>query len=100
MVNLRRAQFGALRGEYMSHAMPRWRWAPDTIRLGMPGDVRYWTGLWGLTDRELADAVAAVGPMAADVAAHLGKPLQGEDLGDNPQPPRRPGRQSRGRSGN
>jgi hypothetical protein len=38
-------------------------------------DVMYWTGLWGLTDQELRDAVAAVGPEPGDVAAHIGQPL-------------------------
>jgi hypothetical protein len=58
-------------------------WRPqhrDRIDLGVPRDVLYWTGLWGLTDQELRDAVAAVGSVAADVAAHLGKPLRNEDL--------------------
>ena len=58
-------------------------WRPqhrERIDLSVPRDVRYWTGVWGLTDQELRDAVAAVGPVAADVAAHLGKPLRSEDL--------------------
>lgn len=53
----------------------------NRIHLDAPRDVLYWTGLWGLTDQELRDAVAAVGPIAADVAAYLGRPLEGEDLG-------------------
>ena len=40
-----------------------------------PRDVMYWTGIWGLTDQELRDAVAAVGLMAPDVAAHVGQPV-------------------------
>jgi hypothetical protein len=52
----------------------------DRIRLEVPRDTIYWAGLWGLTDQELRDAVAAVGPMAADVAAYLGQPVKGEDL--------------------
>jgi hypothetical protein len=51
------------------------------IRLDVPRDVMYWAGLWGLTDQELRDGVAAVGPLAADVAAYLGQPLEGEDHG-------------------
>lgn len=47
----------------------------ERIFMDQPRDVLYWTGLWGLTDQELSDAVAAVGPMAADVAAHLGQSL-------------------------
>jgi hypothetical protein len=54
----------------------------DSIRFDVPGDILYWTGLWGLTDRELRDAVAAVGPIAADVAAYLGQPLEGDNHGD------------------
>jgi hypothetical protein len=38
-------------------------------------DVMYWAGLWGLADQELFDAVAAVGPVPADVAAHIGQPI-------------------------
>ncbi|HEY2752824.1 DUF3606 domain-containing protein [Phenylobacterium sp.] len=52
----------------------------DRICLEAHRDVMFWAGLWGLSDQELHDAVAAVGPMAADVAAYLGVPLQGEDL--------------------
>jgi hypothetical protein len=58
-------------------------WRPQhrsRIDLSVPSDVLYWTGLWGLTDQQLRDAVAAVGPIAADVAAYLGQPLRGEDL--------------------
>jgi hypothetical protein len=53
----------------------------DRIDIESPRDVFYWAGTWGLSDQELRDAVAAVGPMAADVAEHLGQPLMGEDLG-------------------
>jgi hypothetical protein len=35
----------------------------------------YWAGLWGLTDQELRDAVGAAGPVPADVAVHIGQPL-------------------------
>jgi hypothetical protein len=51
------------------------------IRLDVPRDVMYWAGTWGLTDQELRDAVAAVGPIPTDVAAYLGQPLEGEYLG-------------------
>jgi hypothetical protein len=47
------------------------------IRLDAPREVLYWTGLWGLADQELRDAVAAVGTRAADVAAYLGMPIKG-----------------------
>ena len=50
----------------------------DRIRLEVPGDVRYWAGLWGITDDELRDAIAEVGPIAGDVAVHLNKPLEDE----------------------
>ncbi len=49
----------------------------DRIHLDDPRDVFFWTALWGLTDQELRDAVMAVGPVPADVAAHLGQPLEG-----------------------
>ena len=50
------------------------RRSTDHIRLNVPGDVRFWAGLWGLSDGDLHRAVAEVGPIAADVAAHLGQP--------------------------
>jgi len=59
---------------------PKFERRRDRIRLDAPRDVMHWTGLWGLTDQELRDAVAAVGPMAADVAAYLEQPLEGEDV--------------------
>jgi hypothetical protein len=46
-------------------------------------DVLYWAGTWGLTDQELRDAVAAVGPNAGDVADYLGQAINGKNLGDN-----------------
>ena len=46
------------------------------IRLHVPLDVIHWAGNWGITDQELRDAIAAVGPIAEDVAAHLGQPLE------------------------
>ena len=53
----------------------------DNIRLEAPRDVMYWAGIWGLTYQELRDAVAAAGPQPVDVAAWLGQPLEGENLG-------------------
>ncbi len=38
-------------------------------------EVKYWTSKWSVTEQQLSDAVRRVGPMARDVAAHLGKPL-------------------------
>ncbi len=35
-------------------------------------ELRYWTGKFGCTQRQLREAVDAVGVMAKDVAAHLG----------------------------
>ena len=62
----------------MNNAPRSWRLQRhDPIRLSDPREVMYWTGTWGLTNQELHDAVAAVGPMAADVAAHIGQPLEG-----------------------
>ena len=52
----------------------------DTIRLNVRRDVMYWAGTWGLTDKELHDAVAAVGPNAGDVADHLGQTVEGKNL--------------------
>ena len=50
------------------------------INLCDPRDVIFWAGTWGLTDQELADAVAAVGPVIQDVAAHLGEPIEEDPL--------------------
>ena len=58
----------------------------DNIRLNVPRDVMYWAGLWGLTDQELRDAVAAVGPNAGDVADYLGQTVEGKNLGDKASP--------------
>ncbi len=57
---------------------------PDNLNLRGPADqsrinvherheVTYWTGKYGCTEQQLRDAVTAVGPMAADVEAHLKK---------------------------
>ncbi len=50
--------------------------AQDRLRISLTQEheVRYWTKKWGITREELEAAVKAVGPMAAKVAAHLGKP--------------------------
>jgi hypothetical protein len=55
----------------------------DNIRLDVKRDVLYWAGTWGLTDQELRDAVAAVGPNAGDVADYLGQTIDGKNLGDS-----------------
>jgi hypothetical protein len=47
------------------------------INIDNARDVLFWTGLWGLTDQELYDAVAAVGPSPEEVAEYLGQPLGG-----------------------
>ena len=36
-------------------------------------EVQYWTKKWGVSRAQLEAAVKAVGPMATDVAKHLGK---------------------------
>jgi hypothetical protein len=51
----------------------------DSIRLEHRGDVRYWAGLWGLTDQQLRDAVAIAGPIASEVASYLGQPIAGNN---------------------
>lgn len=50
--------------------------AQDRLRISLTQEheVRYWTKKWGITREELEAAVKAVGPMAAKVAMHLGKP--------------------------
>jgi hypothetical protein len=52
-----------------------WKRRLGPIDISKPRDVMYWAGLWGLADQELRDAVAAVGTVPADVAAHIGQPL-------------------------
>jgi hypothetical protein len=49
------------------------------IDMGNARDVLYWAGLWGLTDQELFNLVAAVGPIPADVGAYIGQPLASDD---------------------
>jgi Protein of unknown function (DUF3606) len=36
-------------------------------------ELDYWTEKLGVTEQQLKDAVAQVGPMAKDVRSHLGK---------------------------
>lgn len=43
----------------------------DRINVNEDYEVRYWTQRLGVTAVELKSAVAAVGPMAAAVEAHL-----------------------------
>jgi hypothetical protein len=43
------------------------------IALGEAHEVRYWTHKWGISEDELAAAVAAVGHGSAAVARHLGR---------------------------
>ena len=47
----------------------------DSSRIALEEDyeVDYWTGKWGITKEELADAVAKAGHSAAAVARHLGR---------------------------
>lgn len=47
------------------------------IDVSSPRDLMFWAGTWALTDQELADAIAAVGTVIADVAAFLGQPIEG-----------------------
>jgi hypothetical protein len=43
----------------------------DRINMNEDWEVRYWTGKFGVTREQLADAVRAVGSMSADVERHL-----------------------------
>ena len=43
------------------------------IALGEAHEVRYWTQKWGISQDELAMAVAEVGHSSAAVARHLGR---------------------------
>ena len=47
---------------------PRDSWHVD---LGESWEIRLWCGALGCTERELREAVAAVGTLARDVRAHL-----------------------------
>jgi len=38
-------------------------------------ELKYWSTKFGVTFEQLRAAVRAVGPMAHDVAGHLGKPV-------------------------
>ncbi len=55
----------------------------DRIDIKSSRDVFYWTAIWGLSDQELLDAVAAAGPEIVDVAAYLGQPVEGEEHPDS-----------------
>lgn len=44
-----------------------------TISLGQDHEVKYWTKSLGVTEKQLKDAVKAVGKSAAKVKKHLGK---------------------------
>jgi hypothetical protein len=49
----------------------------DRTRVNVHEDyeVKYWTHKFGVTADQLRAAVRVVGPMARDVARHLGRPL-------------------------
>ncbi|ADV27264.1 DUF3606 domain-containing protein [Pseudoxanthomonas suwonensis] len=49
--------------------------SPDRDRINLSEDyeVRYWTGALGVSEEQLREAVAAVGPTAEAVRRHLGK---------------------------
>jgi len=53
------------------------RGQPDRSRINVHEDyeLRYWTTKFGVTADQLRAAVRAVGPIASDVARHLGKPM-------------------------
>ena len=77
------SQFELTRHLLVSVAERRGRMSDDTairrpqdasrIALEEDYEVRYWTQKWGITQDELADAVAKVGHSAAAVARHLGR---------------------------
>lgn len=46
---------------------------PTKINIHEKWEVEYWTKKWGITEKQLKDAVAAVGVSTVKVAAHLGK---------------------------
>jgi hypothetical protein len=58
-----------------------------SIDIGNPKDMRFWAGVWGLSDQELIAAVGAAGPNPGDVAAHIGQPLGENWLLGIPKPP-------------
>lgn len=53
------------------------RGKPDRSRINVHEDyeLRYWANKFSVTHDQLRAAVRVVGPMAHDVARHLGKPL-------------------------
>lgn len=46
---------------------------PLKINTGESWEIKTWTEKFGVTEKQLKDAVTAVGPMVADVKRHLGK---------------------------
>lgn len=56
---------------------PKQRGNQDRLRINVHErhEVRYWCKALGVTEDELRAAVHAVGPMAADVREHLGRPV-------------------------
>ena len=47
----------------------------DRINVNEPYELRHWAEHFKVSTEKLRDAVVKVGPMAANVARHLGKPL-------------------------
>jgi len=45
----------------------------DRINTSEPHEVQYWTEALGVSEEQLINAVKAVGSVAKDVRAHLGK---------------------------
>ena len=45
----------------------------DRINVNEPYELRDWSKKFGVSPERLKEAVAKVGPMASDVANHLGK---------------------------
>ncbi len=54
------------------------------INLPSEDERHYWAREFGCSERELADAVASVGPLVIDVRSHLGRRL--EEDGEAGQP--------------
>jgi Protein of unknown function (DUF3606) len=55
------------------------RWGPDRTRVNLHEsyEVAYWGMKWDVTEKQLKDAVAQVGPMVEDVARALGRTVHG-----------------------
>ena len=45
----------------------------DRVNINEPYELRDWSQKFGVSPERLAEAVTKVGPMAKDVAKHLGK---------------------------